>query len=860
MADNTTRVDETDADIREAWIQQQLAALTRDEKASLTAGRDAWRTPTVDRLGIPSIKVTDGPNGARGDAAGRETAVCFPVGTALGASWNVDLLREVGGVLAAEAQSKGAQILLGPTVNLHRSPLAGRNFECYAEDPYLTARLAVGYVSGLQGGGVGACIKHYVANDSEHERMTISSEVDERTLRELYLVPFEAAVADAGTWSIMAAYNRINGVYACDHRELLVDRLKTEWGFDGLVISDWGAVHDTVAAAQGGCDLEMPGPARHFGPALADAVHAGLVDTEMLDDKVRRLLRTVWRSGRLDHPDERDEQSIDLPEHRALARRAATEGMVLLRNVPVPDSSQPVLPLVVEALDTIAVIGPNAAVGVYQGGGSSIVRAHYVVHPLEAIIERVGDAAVIRHEPGGAIDRYQPPPEPSWFTTLDDDGRGVRLEIFDNRELAGPPISSRLLRGVSWAWWSPPAGLHDPTTFSARWTAAFTPPVAGEWQLGLSAIGTSRVLVDGEVVVDNWTAPELGELFFSRGSIEVVETVTLEAGRSYALEVEYATAVGARPGAIRFGMTAPLGEDPVERAEQAARQADVAVVIVGTNGDWETEGSDRPTMRLPGRQDELIGRVAATNPRTVVVVNTGSPVEMRWADDVGAILQVWFPGQEYGDALADVLFGDADPGGRLPTTFPYRYEDHPARFGYPGENGQVRYGEGVFIGYRGYDERALAPRFPFGHGLSYTQFSLGAARVTGAVPGADADGDAAPGGGAWRGPVVAQLEVDVTNIGDRAGSEVVQLFVRPSRSRLSRPVRELVGFVKVTLEPGAAATVSLDLDARSFASYDTSVPGWVAEAGRYDLLVSTAGVAREIVPFVLPDTMVLATA
>jgi len=846
-----------DAVAREAWITKRLAQLTLDEKALLVAGQDNWRTASVDRVGVPSIKVTDGPNGARGNGEGRATAVCFPVGTALAATWNVALMADVGAALADEATSKGAQVLLGPTVNLHRSPLAGRNFECYSEDPYLTARLAIAYIDGLQSKGVGACVKHYIANDSEHERMTISSEVDERTLRELYLVPFEMAVAEAEPWSIMAAYNRINGHYACDHRELLVEVLKNEWGFDGLVISDWGAVHDTVLAANGGCDLEMPGPPKHFGPPLADAVRASVVDDATLDDKVRRVLRTVWRSGRIDHPDETPEQSIDRPEHRALARRAAIEAMVLLKNDAVSDAVGPVLPLVPgEHLRTLAVIGPNAETGVYQGGGSSIVRPHYVVHPLDAIVERCGDATTVVHEPGGTIERYQPAPDPSWFVPFGDEGRGLRLEYFDGRgaeTVDAAPVASREVRSVSWAWWMPPEGVPDKHNFSARWTGTLAPPRSGRWHFGLAAIGRTRLFVDGALVVDNWADPKPGELFFSRGSTEVVEALDLERGRTYEVRIEYATEPGARPPAIRFGMTAPDVDDPIRQAAAAAAKADAVVVIVGTNGDWETEGSDRPTMELPGRQHELIGAVVAANPRTVVVLNTGSPVAFDGPsftiDRAPAILQAWFPGQELGNALADVLFGDADPGGRLPTTFPSRYEDHPALFNYPGENGTVRYGEGVFIGYRGYDARLVEPRFAFGHGLSYTTFAYGGEVEVRALDGL------APG---VRGPLVAELAVQVSNVGKRIGHEVVQLYVRRSgRERVQRPDRELKGFEKVTLEAGESTTVRFTLDARSFAYYDTSVPGWVAEAGSYEVVIGSSSAAADVtITIDLPDTIV----
>lgn len=854
----------TDAPEHERWVEERLAALTLAQKVSLLSGADSWRTPAIESAGIPAVKVTDGPNGARGDAVSGASAACFPVGTALGATWNPALLEEVGVALAEECRSKSAQVLLAPTVNIQRTPLAGRNFECYSEDPYLTAQLAVSFISGLQGEGVGACIKHFAGNESEFERMSINSVIDERALREVYLLPFEQAVAHARPWSVMGAYNRLNGEYACANRRLLVDILKTEWGFDGLVISDWGAVYDTVDSARGGCDLEMPGPALHFGDRLVAAVEAGEVDATEIDDKARRVLRLVARSGRIQRPDEDPERSDVRPEHRALARRVAAESMVLLTNRP-PDGAAdavPVLPLAPDRLRTVAVIGPNAERASIMGGGSSIVRAHHQVHPLAALRERLGPDVSVVHAAGGAIDRYVPEPRSTWFAPLDEGGRGLRVDYFATDDVSavpqtgGDPFGSRLVRSVSWVWWFPPDGAPA-GPWGVRWTGTLVPDATGPWTMGIAAIGRARVLLDGEVVVDNWTAPEPGGLFFGSGSLEVTGAPVLEAGREYDLRVEfqYEPASERDRAAIRFGIRPPEPTDPVADATAVAAAADAAIVIVGTNGDWETEGSDRVDLRLPGRQDELIRSVAAANPRTVVVLNTGSPVEMPWIDQVPATLQAWFGGQELGDALADVLVGDADPGGRLPTTFPVRYEDNPTLLEYPGEFGQVRYVESVFVGHRAYDKRAIEPLFPFGHGLSYARFDLGAPVVT----------DAASSSSAMAGPDTAAqpatrftVTVPVTNVGDRPGQTVVQLYVRPARPSVARPPQELKGFAKVALDPGATATATVTLDTRSFAHFDPARRAWVAEAGRYDLAIGTSSRSVvHVVPVTLTDTVVL---
>lgn len=812
------------------WADAVVAALSLDEASTLVAGADAWHTRAIERDGVavPSLKVTDGPNGARGDATGQVTAACFPVGTALAATWNTELLAEVGAALAEEAISKGAQVLLGPTVNIHRSPLAGRNFECYSEDPHLSARLAVAFVEGLQARGVGACVKHFICNDSEYQRMTIDSVVDERSLREIYFPPFEAAVREAGAWSVMGAYNRVNGVYACANRRLITDLLKGELAFDGVVISDWGAVHDTVATADAGLDLEMPGPPVHFGGALADAVRSGAASRAVVDDKVRRLLRLMWRTGLVGAPARGPEVADDRPAHRALARRAAAESIVVLKN-------EGVLPLSTAAFQRLAVIGPNAEVGTFQGGGSSFVRPHYVVHPAEALRQRAGSGVDVSVETGCEIHRYAPQPAADHFVALDDDGRGLRIEYFDGDEPEGDPVGTRSVRFVNWVWWGRVPDVADPQRFAARWTGTYVAQRSGRHVFELASTGRCRMSVDGALVVDNWTAPVPGDIFFSRGSREVTGALDLVAGERVELCVEFSSTGltdEAGPAAIHFGVVPPGADDLLDRAVAAAAEADMVIAIVGTNGDFETEGSDRATMALPGRQDELVERVVRANPRTVVVLNTGSPVSMPWVDAVPAVIQAWFGGQELGNALADVLFGDVDATGRLPTTFPRALEDNPAFHHYPGEGGAVRYGEGIFVGYRGYDASGVEPLFCFGHGLSYTTFEYGglACSLTG-------PGRSTPDG--VRG-VVVDVSVTVTNTGDRAGAEVVQLYVRDLESSLDRPDRELRAFTKVRPEPGRSEVVTFRLGDRSFAAFHPDRDAWVVEPGAFEIIVGSS--------------------
>jgi beta-glucosidase len=782
-------------------------SMTLEEQVALLAGADFWTTVPLPRVGVPAIKVTDGPNGARGGGAllGGVKTACFPVGISLASTWNVDLLQRVGQALAEEAHSKGARVLLGPTVNLHRHPLNGRNFECFSEDPLLSARLACAYIDGLQAHGVAATVKHFAGNESEFERMTINSEIDERTLRELYLVPFEAAVKQARTWAVMAAYNHVNGTYASEHPRLLREILKAEWGFDGLAMSDWFATHSTSDALNAGLDLEMPGPTRFRGQALADAVRAGSVDAARVRDSALRMLRLLERVDGFAHPTIPPEQATDRPEHRALIRQAGAEGTVLLKN-------DGVLPLDASRLKSLAVIGPNAAVAQIMGGGSAQVNAYYRVSPLDGIRAHLqSSSTAVRHAPGCTNHRLLP--------LLPG---GVSLDYFETETPRGDPVSSERRDEAEVMWLDTlPNGVTS-DVFSARLLANLVPAESGEYEFSLVSAGLSRLYVDGSLVVDNWDIWRPGDNYFGAGSDEVLGSRWLDSGHEYAVLVEYGHRTSGPFGlkAVRIGAELPLGEAAMQHAVDLAAASDVAVVCAGLSGEWDTEGRDRADMHLAGRQDELIRRVAAVNPRTVVVVQTGGPVGMPWIAEVSAVLEAWYPGQECGNAVADVLFGVVNPAGRLPQTFPLRLEDNPAYGNYPGENGSVRYAEGVFIGYRHYQARGIAPRFAFGHGLSYTTFAYSNLQV---VSGQE-----------------VRVRLDVTNSGRRAGQDVVQLYVRDVESSVERPPMELKAFAKVSLDPGQRQTVDFELDRRALAFYDPSRAAWHVEAGDFEVLVGAS--------------------
>ena len=790
-----------------------LDRLTLPEQAALLAGADFWTTVPVPRLEVPAYKVSDGPNGARGGSfvGGVQTA-CFPVGIGLAATWNTALIEQAGAALADEARLKGAGVLLAPTVNLHRSTLNGRNFECYSEDPWLTGEIAVAYIRGLQSKDVGATIKHFVGNESEFQRMTMSSEIPERALRELYLIPFEKAVKEAGVWAVMSSYNRIDGVYACDHRRLIDDVLRRQWGFDGLVMSDWMALHSTVEGVVAGCDLEMPGPAVHRGALLVKAAQEGRIEASAIRAAAKNVLRLGERVGAFTSPGIPEERAVDSPERRALIRKLGAEGCVLLKN---DGAALPLKPMA----KTLALIGPNAKTAQIMGGGSSIVNALHRITPFEGIEAQAGAGATLRHAAGADNHR--------WVPLL---AEPMEVAFFNSTDLSGPEVARKTYPRTEHMW----AGAVEPgvssEAFSARATVVYTVPEDGEYQLSLVSAGLSRCLLDGEVIVDAWAGWVQGETYFTFGCDEVIATRTLRAGQrcEFTLEFSSASPNAAPFRALRFGVYKPRGEADLAAAVEAARGADVALVFVGLNGEWDNEGLDRPNLELPHAQNELVRRVAAVNPNTIVVLQTGAPVTMPWLAAVPAVMQAWYPGQECGHAIAAVLFGAAEPGGRLPQTFPQKLADDPT-FGhplhYPGVNGRVVYDEGVFIGYRHAERAGLTPLFAFGHGLSYTRFEQSALRVNSST--------LAPGG-------TVQVTLDVKNTGARRGQEVVQLYVNDRRASVERPAQELKAFAKIDLAAGESRSVQLLLDMRSFAFFDEVRAAWVAEAGEFEICVGAS--------------------
>ena len=796
-------------------IEALLDQMTLNEQVSLLSGRDFWSVAPIPRLGISALKVTDGPNGARGGGSliGGVKSAAFPCGIALGATWNVGLIEEVGAALAEEVKSKGAQMLLAPTVNIHRSVTNGRNFECYSEDPILTAELAAAYIGGLQGQGIGATIKHFAGNESEIERTSMSSVIDERTLREVYLIPFEWAVKKAKTWGVMSSYNRLNGTFTSENEWLLTTVLRREWGYDGIVMSDWFGSHSTAPTVNAGLDLEMPGPSRDRGEKLIAAVEAGEVSAETVRARARNMLRLMQRVGALDGLPDTAERADDRPAHRALIRRAGAEGAVLLKN-------EGVLPLDGASISKLAVIGPNARIAQIMGGGSAQLNPHYRVSPWDGLVATVG-AEKLAFSPGCTNHRFEP--------VLRDD---FEVEFYGTTDFSGPVIHTMRQADAEAFWFHGFAGGKvNPTHFSARLTGHFVPERSGVHRVGIFSAGLSRVLIDGKPVADAWSNWHRGRTFFEEGCDEVVGEIALEAGRRYTVTIEFATQPAKTLGFAAFhaGIGRPLGDEDIAAAVDAARHADAAVVFIGRSGEWDTEGSDLLDITLPGRQNELVSAVAAANPRTVVVLQTGGPVEMPWLGEVAAVLEAWYPGQEAGNAIADVLLGVAEPGGRLPQSFPVRWADNPTQSQdpevYPGKDGKVRYEEGVFIGYRHYDKLGTAPLFPFGFGLGYTSFTLSDLAVEDSR--FEADG-------------TVEVSVMVANTGGRAGSCVVQLYVSDEVSSAPRPAKELKAFAKVALAAGESRRIALHLDDRAFAFFRAEAKHWLVEPGSFTLMVGTS--------------------
>ena len=815
-----------------------LAALSLDDKVRLLTGADNWRTCPLPAIGLRAMVVSDGPAGVRGITMDeRNPAASLPCPSALGATWDPALVQALAAALGAEARSKGVDVLLAPTINVMRTPLGGRGFESFGEDPVLIARIAVAFVRGLHQAGAAAAVKHYVGNDSETGRWTYDARIAEHVLRELYLVPFEACVREADVDLVMTGYNKVNGTTMTEHGPLLGRILKEEWGFAGVALSDWHAARSTVATAVAGLDLAMPGPDGPWGGQLVEAVRAGQVSEDAVDAKVLRILRLARRVGAIgdaptqiaspaDALDDRDPSTPNgAPNGRApvladpaLLRRVAAAAFTLLRN------EGGVLPLDLGTIRSLAVIGPNTVSPVTQGGGSATVPQVSVSTPAAALTEALAGLdpeTQVTVRPGCVTWDLVPEPPRSALRDPDTGEPGVRLE-FRTEDGALAAVEHRTATMFTW-WDGLPEGVGRGGLGTIMLRTRYLATCDGPHVIGAGGVGRLALTVNGiEVAAGHTDVPaDPVEAMVRPGEIRA--TVYLAAGR----EAEIAVCLRPDdwpqgPVAIRLGLVPAPDEDMLlNQAVEAARAADAAVLVVGSGPASESEGFDRPGLALPGRQDELVRRVAAVNNRTIVVVNAGMPVLMPWADQVAAVGYAWLPGQEMGTALADVLLGQTEPGGRLPVTLPAAEADCPVLHSVPAE-GRLEYREGLLIGYRGYDRSGAKPHFPFGHGLGYTMWAYESAAADASV--ATPDGDLG-------------VTVVLRNTGPRTGREIVQAYLEPPTVDPGRPVRVLAAFAAVTAAPGEHAEARLTVPARAFARYDEATGTWVRPSGEFTIRI-----------------------
>ena len=786
-----------------------MARLTLEQKVRLLTGVDSWALHGESAIGLRPIVMSDGPAGVRGthmDPANPSTSLPCPV--ALGATWDPDLVKELTTALGREVRSKGIDVLLAPTVNIIRTPLSGRGFECFSEDPLLTSQIAVAYVRGLQRAGVGATAKHYVANDSETQRRTYNARISERVLRELYLPPFEACVGEGDVLLVMAAYNGVNGATMTANSVLLQDVLKGDWGFSGVVVSDWSAATTTVPSAMAGLDLVMPGPDGPWADKLLAAVRNGTVPESAIDDKVTRILIMARRLGGFDGRSAAAPIELIDP---ALLRTVTSSSFVLLSN------RRALLPLDRAALKSVTLIGPNVFAPQAQGGGSVLVLPALRVQLAESLRQALASTTRVGVQQGCVTSATVPIPAEGTMRDPVTGSEGVRIQIrnADGEVSYDAPMPSSVI-----TWWHGLPKAVNSSGAQVNLRATYRPQVDGLHLLGVAGAGRTRVSVNGSLLAEATSLypVEVMEMFSRPPELRV--PIQLEAGREVEVQVEF------RPDkefvTLRLGI-APQWDDEqlIDEAARAASGSDVAVVVVGSAEGTESEGSDKASMALPGRQDELVRRVAAANPNTIVVVNSGMPVLLPWAEEVAAVMQVWFPGQAFGEALVETLLGTVEPSGRLPVTMPHDEADSPVLHPYP-EAGDLVYTEGLLVGYRGYDRSGIEPHFAFGHGLGYTEWTYEAIA-------ADA------------GPVTGTEDftcaVTVRNTGRRAGREVVQLYLEAPDNDPTRPPAVLAAFAKVSADAGAAATARLTVPARAFQRFDASTGAWVPEPGAYTLRV-----------------------
>ncbi|KAH9830943.1 putative beta-glucosidase from glycoside hydrolase family GH3 [Rhodofomes roseus] len=819
----------------DASVPDLVKRLSTDEKIMLLGAPNWWNTHALERLEIPGIRMSDGPNGVRGSSHFVSVpAQCIPCATSMASTFDPELIHDVGVFLAEETKVKSSVVLLAPTCNIQRNPLGGRAFESFSEDPHLSGTMAAAYVNGLQSQNVASTIKHFVANDQEHERTAADSVMSERALREVYLYPFMLAQKTAKPWSFMTSYGRIEGVHCSENPQLLQEILRKEWGFDGIVMSDWYGTYSVDLAINAGLDLEMPGPPRWRTPMLVTHMLSSQKTSDgALDACVTRMLEFVQRQARR-NPDvvygDGVERTLDTPARRRFCRRLAAEGMVVLKN------EGSVLPIKGGRKVRVALIGPNMKERVVSGGGSAALKPSYVVTPHDGLVANAPEGVEFEYEVGTYAFKYRPTLE-NYLKTLSGE-RGWTCTFYKH-DVNGSPIEDPVAEFVLT---DTRIRLNDflPAGLTPTWTIKLKGLLAMEktatYELGLTVAGRGKLFVNGKLTVDNWTKQRPGEFFYGQGTVEEIGEVDLEAGKPVEIMVEY-TNTRAPEGpesdrsqpalmrGLRLGGCEKIDPDEaMARAEKLAAKSDVVVLVAGLSPDWESEGFDRPTLDMPKRTNELIARVGKANANTVVCLQAGSAVSMPWVHGVNGIIQAWYSGNEVGNALADVVYGLINPSGRLSLTLPVTERDIPAYLNMRSENGKIHYREDIFVGYKYYQAKGVAPLFPFGHGLSYTTFTFSNLALSGPYA-----HDAAFSLG---------VSVTVTNDGPVAGSEVVQVYIALPEMGLTTPKLQLRGFAKARdVAPGSSKAVSVTLDKYAVSFWDEVAGAWRAVPGTYGVFV-----------------------
>ena len=744
-------------------VKDLVKRMTLEEKIDMLGGT-GFETKAIDRLGIPPLNMTDGPLGVRW-----KSSTAYPAGIMMAATWNPELISQLGSAIAEEVKAKKRHVILGPCVNIARIPMGGRNFESFGEDPYLAARMAVDYIRGVQKENVAATVKHFAVNNQEHQRDIVNVIVDERALNEIYFPAFKAAVEEANVLAVMSAYNKLNGPYCSENDYLLIDKLKNEWGFKGLVMSDWGAVHSSIPTFNGGLDLEMPTGKYLNRDSLLNKLKSGELDESKLNDKVRRILRVMFTIGLFDDY-KYDESKVNTAEHKQIALDVAKEGIVLLKN------ENSILPIDINKVKSIAVIGPSSNLARTGGGGSSMVVPIESVSPLEALKNKIGSKIKINFAQGSMLNGDSNPIESKFlFTNKNGNENGLKAEYFTNQNLEGDPVKTVVDKQINFSWNDDGPFADFPNdNFSVRWTGYLKFDQTEDHTLDISSDDGVRLYLDDKLVIDDWNDHALQTNSY---------TTYFDANKYYKIKLEYYENGG---GAIvKLSHRLP-NEKLFEKAVKAAKNSDLAIVFVGTNYTYESEGFDRKNLILPNDQDNLVKEILKANKNTIVVLTTGSPVLMsEWLNDVPGLMEAWFAGEQAGNAIAEVLLGETNPSGKLPMTFPVKWEDCSAFDTYMKEDSITRYEDGIYVGYRHFEKNKIKPLFPFGYGLSYTNFEYSGLNLSSKEINRNNK---------------LRISFKLKNTGKVRGAEVVQLYIKDLVSSLDRPQKELKGFNKIELK------------------------------------------------------------